>query len=194
MRRTSVFSAALLLTCFFCGWASAQPPPQQIPPRPTEAERQRIEALKHQLEQLRSQTDDRAKPEAPAATRDADYDKWASAYTQGAYAWHQTSTIIIFWVVMLVVLSGIALATWQLQTWIKRVKTYDEVFLERLRKGKAADTEAIKTVGAAPGSEFTMKSDTLTLSSPYVGVVILGLSMGFFLAYLLLVYPILQGP
>jgi len=53
---------------------------------------------------------------------------------------------------------------------------------------------AIKTVGAAPGSEFTMKSDTLTLSSPYVGVVILGLSMGFFLAYLLLVYPILQGP
>ena len=42
--------------------------------------------------------------------------------------------------------------------------------------------------------ELSLQSKAVALTTPYDGVIVLGLSMGFFLAYLLLVYPILRGP
>src|SRR5690606_37279689 len=142
-----------------------------------------------------SEEDSTAAASATAAdAARSDYDAWIDDYTREAYAWHHTSTIIIFWVVMLLVVSGVALATWQLANWLKRVRAYDEIFLERLRKGGAADAEAINGIGKAPESTLNLTKESVQLSSPYVGVAILVLSMGFFLAYLLLVYPIVQGP
>lgn len=190
----------LLLTAALGIGAAAQP--QAIPRTraPSAAEQQRLADLESRFEELQSEGTDADAgvaddpPDAPAATAEAAFDAWVDTYTQRAYAWHHTSTIVIFWVVMLVVLSGVALATWQLANWMKRVRAYDEIFLQRLRKGGPADTEAINGVGKPPDSTLSLTKESVQLSSPYVGVVILGLSMGFFLAYLLLVYPIVQGP
>lgn len=196
MTRTSALAAALAASALMGGAVFAQQ--QYVPSRnatPTDEQRQAIDDLERELAGIESRAQESAYPtDERSPAPGSDYDDWVFSYTRGAYQWHQTSTIIIFWVVVTLVLSGIVLAAWQLGTWIKRVAAYDEVFLARLRQGRPADTEAITNVGQAPGSEMSLKSDALTLSSPYVGVVILGLSMGFFLAYLLLVYPIVQGP
>ena len=122
------------------------------------------------------------------------YNQWVINYTQGAYAWHHTSTVIIFFVVISVVLSGVVLAAWQLRSWLGRVAAYDRVFLSRLEQGHEVSAALIAETGKAGSHELNLQSKAVALTTPYVGVVILGLSMGFFLAYLLLVYPILQGP
>lgn len=122
------------------------------------------------------------------------FNAWVLDYRKHAYGWQAVSTRIIFWVVMFVVVSGVALAAWQLATWMRRVKAYDAVFLQRLQKGDTVEGQTVVSVGQAGSSEVALKTDALTLSSPYVGVTILGLSMGFFIAYLLFVYPVIQGP
>lgn len=191
--------AALLLAAALCPAGIA--PAQEFVPAssaPSAAERQRLAELKSRFEELLAEDSEEDSTAAASATAGdaarSDYDAWIDDYTREAYAWHHTSTIIIFWVVMLLVVSGVALATWQLANWLKRVRAYDEIFLERLRKGGAADAEAINGIGKAPESTLNLTKESVQLSSPYVGVAILGLSMGFFLAYLLLVYPIVQGP
>jgi hypothetical protein len=193
-----VLVLALVLSAGFCSFAEAQ---QNVPPQPapTAAEQKRLEELQGQFDRLRAEAGaDDAEPAAGTedddTAADAAYDAWVLDYTRGAYAWHHTSTVVIFWVVMILVLSGVALATWQLGAWIKRMKSYDEIFLEQLRKTGRADVEAINGIGKAPDNTLNLTKQSVALSSPYVGVVILGLSMGFFLAYLLLVYPIVQGP
>jgi len=128
-------------------------------------------------------------PEQQAA-----YNEWVLSYTRGAYGWHQLSTIIIFFVVISVVLSGVVLAAWQLRSWLRRLADYDKVFLSRLEQGHEVRAELIAETGKSGSHELNLQSKAVALTTPYVGVVILGLSMGFFLAYLLLVYPILQGP
>lgn len=122
-----------------------------------------------------------------------EYNNWTLSYTREAYLWHHQSTVMIFFMVLVVVLSGIILAAWQLRSWIKRVNAYDEVILKRLEQGEAVDTGLVGTVGQVDGGTLDIKKDALGISSPYVGVIILGLSMGFFLAYLLYVYPIVRG-
>jgi hypothetical protein len=123
-----------------------------------------------------------------------DYNRWTLSYRKEAYAWHQTSTIIIFVIVNIIVLAGLVLAGWQLSAWISRVKKYDEVLIKMLATGTDVDHELVKGLGQAGGGTVDLKSKALAVSSPYVGVIILGLSMGFFLAYLLLVYPVTPGP
>lgn len=122
------------------------------------------------------------------------YNQWVLAYTKEAYVWHQKSTVMIFFVVVIVVLSGIVLAAWQLQSWIRRVKAYDEILLKHLADGTAIDQNLVTGIGQVEGGSVELKSGAMGVSSPYVGVIILGLSMGFFLAYLLYVYPIVRGP
>lgn len=122
------------------------------------------------------------------------YNEWTRAYARKAYGWHHQSTVMIFFMVVIVVLSGIVLAAWQLQTWIKRVKAYDAVLLGILEKGNEVDKDLVTGLGHADGNKLELKKDALGISTPYVGVIILGLSMGFFLAYLLFVYPIQSGP
>jgi len=128
------------------------------------------------------------------AEQQSEYNEWVLAYSKQAYAWHQLSTIIIFFMVVCVVASGVVLAAWQLHAWITRVKAYDNIFLHRLEKGLEVSEQMVAGIGQPSGSEITVSEKSVALSSPYVGVVILALSMGFFMAYLLYVYPILQGP
>lgn len=122
------------------------------------------------------------------------YNVWVLTHSQRTYAWQYLSTIIIFFMVVFVVASGVALAAWQLHTWIARVRAYDRILLQRLEGGLEVSEKIVTEIGKPSTSEVTVTEKSLALSSPYVGVTILALSMGFFLAYLLLVYPIFSGP
>lgn len=131
---------------------------------------------------------------AYSAEETREYNSWALDYKKKAYLWHQVSTIIIFVVVVFVVLAGVILAAWQLRAWINRVNRYDKVLINLLDKGNSIDGGLVEALGQPASGTIDLKSNALAVSSPYVGVLILGLSMGFFLAYLLLVYPVTTGP
>ena len=185
-------SRCIVIAALLCGFATALarqnvPEPSGQALAPDEALR-RLDEIQESADEIVSTRTAYTEEERRA------YNQWVVAYTQQAYAWHYRSTVLIFVMVVLVVVSGVALAAWQLQAWIARVKAYDAVFLQRLRRGEAVDGQTVASIGEAPGSEVSLKSDALSLSSPYVGVVILALSMGFFMAYLLFVYPVMRGP
>jgi hypothetical protein len=194
MNRISV-TIALYFMAVVAGAQQQLPPPVEDPPLLEEDLEGRLDAASQALDDLDRATNVILRGAHPFSDEQrAAYNAWVLDYTQSAYAWHHNSTVLIFWVVMLVVGSGVLLAAWQLHAWISRTRTYDAVLVERLKHGEAVDGAMVTGLGAADGGTVSLKSKALAVTSPYVGVVILGLSMGFFLAYLLLVYPVMAGP
>lgn len=188
MMNKSIQIATLLMIASASAAQQQVPDPEELPGTDTEYADKILDEIEGEAEAIistsRGYTDEEAR----------EYNSWALSYKKGAYVWHQTSTIIIFYVVVFVVLAGVLLAGWQLHAWIRRVKKYDETFIRLLERDVDVDRELVTTIGESSGGTVDLKSNALTVSSPYVGVVILGLSMGFFLAYLLLVYPVTSGP
>ena len=125
------------------------------------------------------------------------YDEWRVEFWKRAYGWQHISSILIFFVVVAVVGAGVVLAAWQLQSWLKRAEEYDEMILNALtgKSNNATDiTKLLEAMGQPDGGKMNVTRESLSVSSPYVGVVILGLSFAFFIAYLYFVYPIRIGP
>ena len=162
-----------------------------------ETSQDKLSALRAQIEKHgASVTDDSEAGSLSAeysAGRMVAYNDWTLDYAQEAYAWHHLSTVMIFAVVVIVVLSGVALAAWQLNAWLKRIAAYDAILLRKLEAGESVDRELVTEVGRTEASTVSVEERALSVSSPYVGVAILGISMGFFLAYLLFVYPVTLG-
>ena len=125
------------------------------------------------------------------------YVEWRIEFWQKAYGWQHISSILIFFVVVAVVGAGVALAAWQLQSWLSRAEEYDKVILAALT-GKSNDgtetSNLLEAIGQPGGGKMNLTRESLSVSSPYVGVVMLGLSFAFFIAYLYFVYPIRIGP
>ena len=85
-----------------------------------------------------------------------------------AFAWQAFASKIIFWLVVILVLSGIAFSG--IQFWFG------------LRRGTAADT-----------GEVNVSLEGVKVRSQFLGVVTLALSLAFFYLYLRTVYPIVEG-
>lgn len=85
----------------------------------------------------------------------------ALAHRRDLFGWQLWSSRVIFWLVVLLVLSGVVLAIIQF-------------FRDR--------TQTISTVAASPKG--------IQVSSPVLGVILLTLSLAFFYLYLVYVYPI----
>jgi hypothetical protein len=92
-------------------------------------------------------------------------------HRKSVFSWQLFSSKIIFFVVIFLVLTGIYFA------WLQ--------FMYVIRKHKGQ-----KTVGEELHTELTASGKEIKISSPVLGVIILVISLLFFLLYLKYVYPI----
>jgi hypothetical protein len=110
-------------------------------------------------------------------------------YRQKVFEWQYRSTIGIFIVSILLVLSGIAFAAWQLQ-YSMRLGLHR---MSLMTAAAAASAASGSTDPASPDSNDTtlkVSPTGLEVHSATLGVIILAFSMCFFYMYLKYVYPI----
>jgi hypothetical protein len=99
------------------------------------------------------------------------------------FEWQHTSTVIIFWVVIVLVAAGLFFAWLQFQAALKPRPAAPA-------SAGAAEVVAV-TTAAGPGvSTVEFGKDGFKISSPVLGVIILALSLAFFYLYLVYAYPI----
>ena len=91
------------------------------------------------------------------------YNHWTLEHRKRAFEWQQTSTYGIFGVVLAMVVAGVVLA------WLQ------------FKRGE-------------PGGNHTIKLSTkgIELSSPFLGLMILAMSLGFFYLYIVHVYELTE--
>jgi hypothetical protein len=130
-----------------------------------------------------------ARVEIAASNLDLDFRKWSIAFNKSSFEWHFLSTKIIFFVVLAIVISGLAL------TWIQFLRD-DPVRIG----GRAVEKEETKPAGGPPAAPeaipetsdlSTVKISTsgVEVSSRVLGLLVLAFSLGFFYLYLHFVYP-----
>ncbi|MFN8355444.1 MAG: hypothetical protein U0Y10_13390 [Spirosomataceae bacterium] len=98
---------------------------------------------------------------------------FAYKHIQRTYEWNYTSTLIIFWTVILLVISGLIFSA---------VQFYKSV-VEARRNKQAPETSTI---------EASLQG--IKVTSSVLGVIILVISMLFFYLYLAHVYPVITVP
>ena len=135
-----------------------------------------------------------------------DYAIWVLQHDRKSYEWHHTSSVIIFYVVIFLVLSGVWFSWMQF-----RAAHHHPVTAQRsvttARAAPAAGDGALPalTVDQGAGSavvmeekdsvtEFSASASGIKVASSAIGVVILVISMCFFYLYLDKVYPITVMP
>jgi hypothetical protein len=96
---------------------------------------------------------------------------WSLEHNRSAYAWQGYSTRVIFYAVILLVLTGMIFSALQF------MKSY------RLPAGKATKAADYRT-------ELELSVKGIKVSSSVIGIVILVISLAFFYLYLVHVYPI----
>lgn len=100
------------------------------------------------------------------------YSVWVFQQHQRQFDWHTRSTKIIFWVSMLVAISGISFAFWQ--------------FVEASREEKKAlETEEL---------ELKTKLVSLVFKSRSIAALVMFMSIAYLLIYVILIYPIRYAP
>lgn len=92
-------------------------------------------------------------------------------HRKDVFAWQLYSSKLIFWSVLLLVLSGISFSGIQ--------------FYKSMRKSDAAEVNESETT-----TEFEASAKGIKVSSPVLGVIILVISLAFFYLYLVYVHPI----
>jgi hypothetical protein len=104
----------------------------------------------------------------------SDYNLFGLAHRKSSLQWNLTSSIIIFWSVIFLVLCGIAFAGIQ--------------FYISMQAAKKAGT------GKAEGTPTQLEANFqgIKVSSPVLGVIILIISLLFFYLYLKYVYPVTE--
>lgn len=114
--------------------------------------------------------------EAPYAAASPELQNAAVAYQiaslkhrQAVFAWQLTTTRIIFWMVLALVLSGVAFSAIQFAVALRRKSDFND-------------------------AEIAMGVEGVKVRSQFLGIITLALSLGFFYLYLKTVYPISQVP
>jgi len=102
----------------------------------------------------------------------ADYEAFVFDNRKKAFAWQDTSSKLIFWLVVIIVLAGLWMSYIQLKEGLKN-KTVNQA------EGEGEETHQIE-----------ISKESMKISSTFVGVVILAMSLVFFYLYLFVVYPI----
>ncbi len=99
-----------------------------------------------------------------AAAAQTDYDIWSLQHRRATFEWQYTSTIIIFWAVIVLIAAGLMLS-----------------FMQFRAAAKHPSPTSIK-----------IGKDGFEISSAVIGLLILFFSLGFFYLYLATVYPITE--
>src|SRR6185437_10123762 len=153
-------------------------------------------------------------PDAPAdpgqdpryAAAYTDYAIWVLEHDRKSYEWHHTSSVIIFYVVIFLVLSGVWFSWMQF-----RAAHHHPVAAQRTVSTATANPAGGDGAGQAAGgdpaqastvvteqkdsvTEFSASPQGIKVASSAIGVVILVISMCFFYMYLQKVYPITVMP
>jgi hypothetical protein len=116
--------------------------------------------------------------------------EWQFDFAQRSWSWHFYSTILLFFIVLMIVAFGLYI------TYLQFKKDYKS---KVVGKGASPSTDGGKPKGgtqesdqAAAGASTTMKLSAagLELSSQIIGLFVLGFSLAFFYLYVKEVYPI----
>lgn len=103
------------------------------------------------------------------------YATWAIGHRTRVFEWQHLSSRIIFFAVLFLVLTGVGFSGVQFYRSMR----------EPLRVSGGKEQE-----GGSSTSHIELSTGGLKISSPVLGVIILGLSLAFFYLYLVYVYPI----
>lgn len=106
----------------------------------------------------------------------AEYATWGLSHRRRVFEWQHQSSRIIFVAVLLLVFTGVGFSGIQ--------------FYRSLRE--AEGTVPVGEAGERGVSHIELSTGGLKISSPVLGVIILGLSLAFFYLYLVYVYPIAE--
>jgi hypothetical protein len=144
-------------------------------------------------------------PETAAARKkvmqsEADYVVWSNDYAQRIFEHQIWYTNVIFIIVNLLVLAGLYFAWLQFRA---TINAHQAIHRSLAPSGQVPATddqqedqkEEAAGPSAADASAFSNNTlklgpDGLAISSAFIGLIILGFSMGFYLMYLKYVYPI----
>jgi hypothetical protein len=121
-----------------------------------------------------------------------DFAIWQNEYTKRVFDHQDTYTFFIFMTVNLLVLAGLYFAWLQFKATLhlsqrsRRSRTVTKSGITESPEGKSEPNSS----GPWEVQELKVGPDGLAISSSFVGLIILGLSMCFFFMYLKYVYPI----
>lgn len=137
------------------------------------------------------------------------YDIDSVAHRRKVLDWQHTSSVVIFWVVVLLVLGGLMLAALQFWGAMRAQLLHTQLVAASPGVVSTATTAtaslsvsgAANTAPAGPGSTSPAAGDSgastfeaslkgIKISSSVIGLIVLAMSMAFFYLYLKFVYPI----
>lgn len=104
-----------------------------------------------------------------------------------SFSWQYTSSIIIFFLVIITVLCGLIYSGMQFYYSVQEIKLKKQLILKREME-KVEHSELPKIQDGNTQLEVTLSS--IKISSSLIGVIILTISIAFFFLYLAYVYPI----
>jgi hypothetical protein len=125
----------------------------------------------------------------PVTKSQQDFLIWQNDYTKRIFEHQNTYTVFIFIVVNTLVLAGLYFAWLQFKATVhisERMQHTSSAGSIQPDKGAAPDLGQ-ETIA---NSELKLGPDGLAISSSFIGLIILGFSMGFYFMYLQYVYPI----
>jgi len=114
-----------------------------------------------------------------------EYSVFAWKNRQDAFAWQSVSTKVIFWVVIVVVLTGLYLSWMQFKLALKMPLTKTT----QTKKGQSNKANPSDQIEA---STIEVTTSGVKITSSVIGLIILVLSIVFFFLYLKFVYPIIE--
>jgi len=129
---------------------------------------------------------------------------WQNSYTRSIFDHQSAYTLIIFIVVNLLVLAGLYFAWVQFNATLHLSRHIRSAPAKSLSAGsgsgdksvaEASPPPALRDPGPWTNQQLKLGPDGVAISSSFIGLIILGFSMGFYLMYLQYVYPIrVAGP
>jgi hypothetical protein len=115
-----------------------------------------------------------------------DYAIWQNSYTRRIFEHQDAYTVVIFIVVNILVVSGLFFAWIQFNATLHLSRHFRTSTGRRSKETVNQETDSTYwTV-----QQFKVGPDGVAISSSFIGLIILGISMGFYLMYLKYVYPI----
>jgi hypothetical protein len=182
---------AVLVLQLSTGFATAQQnvakPEQQVQREPRDLLKEEITASQNQTTKKSPESlSEGGLPETPKMLQAREeYTVFAWKNRQDAFAWQSVSTKVIFWVVIVVVLTGLYLSWMQFNLAHKMPLTKTT----QTKKGQSNKANPSDQIEA---STIEVTTSGVKITSSVIGLIILVLSIVFFFLYLKFVYPIIE--
>lgn len=124
-----------------------------------------------------------AQKDTKLAALQFDYNSYSLMHTKRAFTWQYYSSIVIFFIVIGIVLTGLYMAYLQFLI-------YKKIVMSQLSRQPKDDTSADNPEKILQ-TDMEISDKGLKINTAVIGVIILAISLGFFFLYLKYVYPII---